>query len=227
MRNCPRTAPASLERLKTLEKPRKHLNTFDDVVLEHAKLYLEFGSDHCPSKFHTTFHISDIARRLGRCLSCFVTERKHRLTKRAAVFVFRNIETTVLRDLVNRHCNAVINPSNSLFQKEFMHAPKTDVENDLLKSRMITSECGLLRYGDYVYLRVGQVAKVKAFWKSMNSPIVAEVEAYTPIDEHQYLWSTSDPVTKFVDIANIVDAIMWSQHELEVVRVILPVAASL
>jgi hypothetical protein len=205
----------------------QHLDKFDDAAQEHASIYVALWPHCCPPKFHTTFHITEIARRLSRCLSCFVTERKHRFTKRAAVHTFRHIETTVLKDIVNKHCCEVMHPTSSLFQREFMHKPKKSVDCDLMKSSEITSECGLMRYNDYVYLRDGEVAKVIAFWRTDDTPIAAQVETYTAIDEHRRLWSTNDPVTKFVYIDDIVDTIAWAHHEPHIIRVILPVVAIL
>ena len=52
-------------------------------------------------KGHHQFHIIDGMLWVGKLLSCFVTERKHKMIKRCALYIFRNLEHTVLRDVVN------------------------------------------------------------------------------------------------------------------------------
>ena len=47
-------------------------------------------------KFHMLCHIVADVCGTGKLLSCFVTGRKHRITKRAALHMFRHIELTVL-----------------------------------------------------------------------------------------------------------------------------------
>ena len=47
-----------------------------------------------------------------------VTERKHRLVKSAALFVFRSLEHTTLAHILNDQCEQVIE-GHSLFQKRF------------------------------------------------------------------------------------------------------------
>lgn len=51
-----------------------------------------------------------------------VTERKHRLVKAAALFVFRSLEHTTLAHILNAQCEQVIE-GHSLFQKRFLVRP--------------------------------------------------------------------------------------------------------
>ena len=67
--------------------------------VEPAALAGKRGAD--PHAFFE--HAISDAIRVGKVLSCFVTERKHRATKRAALFVFRSIDNTVATCRIPRY----------------------------------------------------------------------------------------------------------------------------
>eukprot|EP00959_Pyramimonas_sp_CCMP1952_P397427 8327534-Pyramimonas_sp.AAC.1 len=53
-------------------------------------------------KFHQALHLPENMRCVGKLLSCFVTERKHRIAKRCALYVFRHIDNTVIKYILSR-----------------------------------------------------------------------------------------------------------------------------
>ena len=61
-------------------------------------------TDTLKPKLHHMHHIIDHMEWLGKLVSCFVTERKHRQIKDAALHVFRYMEHTVLVDVVKQMC---------------------------------------------------------------------------------------------------------------------------
>ncbi len=68
----------------------------------HGKL-----SDDFKPKLHHMHHIVDGMQWLGKLVSCFVCERKHRHVKDSALHVFRHFEHTVLHDVASRRCRIV------------------------------------------------------------------------------------------------------------------------
>ena len=54
-------------------------------------------------------------------LTCFATERKHRTAARAALYVLRIPERTVVMDLVDKQCSSIANGMN-LYETFFGHA---------------------------------------------------------------------------------------------------------
>ena len=51
--------------------------------------------------------------------SDIVTERKHRMTKKIALHVFRSIDNVVVNGMLNRLCLAITDPSSSLFREKY------------------------------------------------------------------------------------------------------------
>ena len=75
------------------------------------------------AKMHRIFHIPDGALWLGKLLSCFVTERKQTMVKRAALYTFRDIEHTVLADVVNTTFQQIIG-GHDLYTDAFLVTPR-------------------------------------------------------------------------------------------------------
>ena len=74
----------------------------------------------------------DQYRNMKKVIACFVTERKHRALKAAALYVLRHIEHTSLLSLVSQQCELIIE-GHSLFQPEFLVNP-SPVDISLLNS---------------------------------------------------------------------------------------------
>ena len=97
-----------------------------DTLLTLMSDYLEactnlYGA-YVKPKAHHMFHIVDGMLWLGRLLSCFVTERKHREIKAASLHVFRHLEHTVLRDVINKSMEQILD-GHDLYTKEFLVNP--------------------------------------------------------------------------------------------------------
>ena len=61
------------------------------LINQHAEDFARLYPKHRKPKWHHLFHIADGIEFLNKLLSCFVTERKHRMAKRAALHIFRGI----------------------------------------------------------------------------------------------------------------------------------------
>ena len=165
----------------------------------------------------------------GKLLSCFVAERKHRMTKRAALFVFRHIDNTVSYDLLNRQCEDMSNPNTRMFRRTYMVGGKRVQVNDMTiwRSKDVVLACGSLRTNDVLWLADGSVGKVVAFWtKPDEEAIAAQMWLYSRIAQTHH-WDTSSQVALVVDTDTILDAVIWAALSPTTIRVIPPAMATL
>ena len=106
-------------------------------------------------KFHHAFHIPENMMRVGKLLSCFVTERKHRISKSAACNVFRHIEHTVLADCINRMCDLITGDETIFLPQHMPKAKRLQIDDQiLLHSIEAVLLCGPVKCGDIVWLRI-------------------------------------------------------------------------
>lgn len=197
------------------------------LIDEYGALFIRLY-DRAKPKFHHMFHIHESIMRFKKMLSCFVTERKHRATKKAALHVFRYLEQTVLKDLVNRMCESYTS-CLSLFQPTFLVSPKiaNGHGSELRKSDKAVLSCGMLRKGDIVFAKEisATVGRVLRFWEYNDQSIVVCLASYTAIrgDDNRF-WSRASPSSVFVRAASIVDAVAWRIHDAhaDVIRIIPP-----
>ena len=69
------------------------------TIEKHHELYVAcYGKAACQPKFHYAMHLPDVLDRFGVNMSCFVTERKHRLSKCVAARTFNLFEQVLLTD---------------------------------------------------------------------------------------------------------------------------------
>ena len=69
---------------------------------EHHELYKRLYPEYIKPKWHHMLHMPEDVADLGLLLSCFVTERKHRSVKRAALWTLRHYDHTLIADVVYR-----------------------------------------------------------------------------------------------------------------------------
>ena len=197
-------------------------------ITQYITLFAKLYPHSCIPKLHHLMHIPDNISFLGKLLSCFVTERKHRATKRSALFIFRHIDNTVVNDMVNRQCAAIQDNTNLLFQSKFMVAPKTCnlAGTSFRRSKEAVIGCGLLRTGDIICMSANRLGKLVWFWSYQgNAVISAHVELYEKVSMCR--WSTSNPTTSIVDTDCIIDACMYCMEGDESIFVIQPFRLSL
>jgi hypothetical protein len=154
-------------------------------------------------------------------MSCFVTERKHRTTKNAAMHVFRHMEHTVMADLTNRH---IENLKNIYSQTLFLDSKAVNVYG----SEFTTSVgahllCGEVRASDIVIVTSGVVGRVVRFWHKIGTEPVAHLDTFHKLNGEEY-WSMNAPIAQFVKTDDIVDALPWAYHRESdgIIRVVLP-----
>ena len=64
-----------------------HVDRLTRLIDLHNQLFILLYEHGVKSKFHHLHHIVDHINWIGKCLSCFVTERKHRSSKSSALYM--------------------------------------------------------------------------------------------------------------------------------------------
>ena len=177
-------------------------------------------------KAHHMFHLVDGMLWLGRLLSCFVTERKHREIKAASLHVFRHLEHTVLHDVVNRSMEQILE-GHDLYTKEFRVNPR-DVTLGTIqfrRARTCVIKTGLVANGDMVINESGDVAKVISIWQKVSEDgLILEVEAYPCINDDLKYRATQRSRVDFFKSESIVDVLIWYEDSPGIICVPIPPA---
>lgn len=79
------------------------LEELQGMIEDHHSLFVALYPGSVRPKLHYLLHIPDVFRRLRANVSCFVTERKHRVAKGLAAHTFRHFERTMTIDILNHH----------------------------------------------------------------------------------------------------------------------------
>ncbi len=205
-----------------------HIDLLRRLLEEYVGLFAQLYPTRVKPKLHQLLHITDNLEFLGKLLSCFCAERKHRTTKKAALHIFRYIEGTVLKDMLNRQCDAVAGSSSSLFMQCYMPSSREVgfLGMRLLQSRSAVLQCGVVMQGDVVYLNSGACGRVLAFWKR-DDHMFAQLDMYTQVNGVYMQWDTTRPKASFAYIDSIVDCVIWAVVRHGVIRVLPPFAEAL
>ena len=181
-----------------------------ELLHRHAELFVELYPTAIKPKFHHALHIPENMRYLGKLLTCFVTERKHRATKRAALFIFRHIDNTVTKDICNRQCVA-FSGDDSLFKHQYMYAPKPLTVHGLAlrHAKTVVLEYGQLQRCDIVYINTDEVCEVVDFWQHVeNGAIVVRLRVFE--QRGQNIWSRTSNIERIANVSCILEAVMWA-----------------
>lgn len=180
-------------------------------------------TDTLKPKLHHMHHIIDHMEWLGKLVSCFVTERKHRQIKDAALHVFRYMEHTVLVDVVNQMCQQ-LQDGHDLFLKMFLINPRPcKLQPEIVSSTRAVLECGLVSKDDVLFFEDMLCGAASAFYM-ISGTLFVEVRVMPAVGPDISLREKSSPVLVFKECRQVVDACIWHPTETEhVVRVCVPV----
>ena len=158
---------------------------------------------------------------LGKLISCFVTERKHRQIKDAALHVFRHMEHTVLVDVVNQMCQQVVD-GHDLFEKMFLVNPRPcKLQPEIVSSARAVLECGLVAKKDLLFFEDGTCGEVSAFF-IISDVVFVEIRVLPSVGDVS-LRDNSSTVSVFKECRHVVDAVIWHPTETEnVLRACVP-----
>ena len=200
----------------------KHMDLLTTLIGKHHRLYRRLYPVTMP-KWHHMLHLPDHYRNMKKVIACFVTERKHRALKAAALYVFRHIEHTSLLSLVSQQCELIIE-GHSLFQREFLVNPSpVDIEGlGLSRSVGAVLECGGLHAGDIIYVAGRKLARITRFLRTKAGVIIAQCTACEFVAGSTY--RDGDSVI-FVHSDTIIDAIAYRSLDDGKFRALLPFLA--
>ena len=201
----------------------QYMDVLEDLIHRHHELYVALYPQTVKPKWHHMLHLAQQYRSMEKIISCFVTERKHRSLKRAALYVFRHLEHTSLADLLTQQCEQIID-GHSLFQREFLVHPTT-VEvfgTSLTRSSIAVLECGNIHARDVIYVDGGQLARITGFWRAESGVITAHCTACEHVGGYKY--RDSETVI-FVKSQTIIDAVAYRKLLGGEFRVALPFLA--
>lgn len=207
------------------EKAMEHIDYLETVIAEWGNAFEELYTgdlDVKPKFHHIVAHLVKDAKRIGKLLSCFVLERKHRSTKRAALFTFRGIDNAVIKTLLNKQVVAMSQSSNDLFREQYLVKPKQVCFNriTLRTSQSVVMPSGRLHIKDVVYLDDGRAGAVIKFWANADeSAIAVIINVFEPLGDN--LFDTSGDIEITVSAACVIDAAMWFKvggHRIHVIR---------
>ena len=162
---------------------------------------------------------------LGKLLSCFVTERKHKEVKSAAVHIFRHIEHTVLTDLVNKTFEQ-LSRGDDIYMQSFLVRPRCVrvADSNLRRSNVAVLRLGRVSAGDVTMNSNGDVGMVTAMWQGIpaSSTIYAEVEEYPTINDDLRFRSVTRSTQQFWDASTLIDTIIWVEESPGIIRIAIP-----
>jgi len=152
-------------------------------------------------KLHQLHHVVDGMEFVGKLLSCFVTERKHRETKAHALTVFRHMEQTVLKDMVHSQCEQIANGID-LYREAFLVRPsKLAVQGRTLnRAKSAVLRVGEIVAGDIVLSRGDGAGRVIGFWNlggDSSDAIFVEAYALSHVGNDATLRTLDQPLHAF------------------------------
>lgn len=193
------------------DKPMEHLDDLKKLFPELHEKVLKITAHYKP-KLHHMHHIIDHMEYLGKLVSCFVTERKHRQIKDAALHVFRYMEHTVLIDVVNQMCHQVTE-GHDLFSKMFLVKPRAcKHQPDVLSSSNAVLECGLVAKRDILIFEDWVVGQALGFFLISDVHFV-EIRVFPAVNGDTSLRDTSNEECVFKECRHVVDACVWHATE--------------
>ena len=176
---------------------------------------------HLKPKVHHMHHIVDGMVWLGKLLSCFVCERKHRTVKDSALHVFRHIEHTVLRDVVNKQCHQM-ECGIDLFKEMFLiDRRELQDASGVYRSRKAILHIGSVRSGDIAWLNDARCGCINMFFE-VNDQIVVSINVYNNVDTEPAMFDERQFVNAFINPSEIVDVVTWYYSEPCILRVAIP-----
>ena len=205
----------------------QHADTLLVLIADHLRLITKLYGNQSKPKAHHLFHVVDGMVHLGRLLSCFVTERKHKAIKASALWVFRHLEHTVLHDVLNKSIVQILD-GHDLYKEAFLVAPVTSIELASVvfrRSRKCVLRIGLVSAGDLIINDEGDVAKVlSVFQQSIEDELLLEVDVYPSINGDTRCRARDRSHRRFFKASSIIDVLIWYEDSPNIIRCAIPPA---
>ena len=202
----------------------QHVETLRTLFANHLDAVVELYGDYVKPKAHHAFHIVDGMEWLGVLLSCFVTERKHRAIKRAALHVFRHLEHTVLHDVVNQSVQQILD-GHDLYAANFLINPSSVTLQATTFRRAPRGVCriGEVGRGDLVINDAGDVGSIVCLWQVVATDLMfAEVDLYPCIGDDIRVRATTRSKRDYFKSDTLVDVLVWYVDSPGIIRTFVP-----
>ena len=198
-----------------------YMSMLAELIREHGELFVRLYGAHVKPKFHYLRHLRENAESLGACLSCFVTERKHRITKRVALFTSRGIDNAVIKNLVFPQCGAFKDVGEgSLFNERCLVRPRERkfMGTTVLQASRALLYCGAVSANDVVAFKNGEVGRAICFW-GFGGAVIIEVASFSRVSADVWRLGAN---TRFVDSSAVDAAAIYAPCADDCVIVLLP-----
>ena len=207
------------------EEAPHHSAILERNMMAFHALHVKLTNDLKP-KLHHMHHIVDGMKWLGKLVSCFVCERKHRHVKDSALYVFRHLEHTVLHDVVNKQCQQLLE-GVELFKEQFLVRPH-DVRGalGLRHSTRAVLKLGSCYVGDLFYLRGLRCGRVEGFYE-LGDNLFVQLSLYQSVRGAPDMFDERIVEHAFIDPDEVVDACTWFYDKPSIVKVAVPPLALL
>ena len=196
---------------------------FRRIVDDHHVIFIRLYSDHVKVKFHH-LHLPEDLLRIGTCISCFVTERKHRDWKRFSLYSFRHSEHQSTVDYVNYYVQELASGRFRFSECSLVDAVPVEFSASLFAAHGAFTSAGEIRRGDVVAARgnagtiVGRV--VTCFGRDAETFV--QIDAYRLLPGSSCDFSVENATAVFVHASNVVAALMWCARNRQAIHVLLP-----
>ena len=188
------------------------------AVDDHARLYCELYD--VPKlfkvKWHHLLHLPDDLKRMGKMLSCFPMERKHKDIKVHMVNSFRSLEQTTVYSHLNATVYA-ITKGLTKFEQEYLLSPDGD------RSAHAVLRVGMIGKGDMVLLNKDDrgnraLGEVLGF-VTADDRVFAHLRQFAPCSPK--VWDTSRAHETIVKGCTVIAAVPYrfsSQHRVRIIE---------
>ena len=192
------------------------------AIDRHASIFTELY--HLPKyykvKWHHLLHLPDDLRRLGKLLSCFPMERKHKDIKVQMVNSFRSVERTTVYSYLNATITAMIT-GQTQFRSEYLLDPVDG------RSTKAVLPIGMVVKDDMVVFSLDTRAK-QALGKVVQfvqegSTLCAHLLQFKPCSRD--CWDTSKHNETIVDSRKIICPVPYKFAAKNTIRIIAPAIA--
>ena len=202
------------------DAPVRYAKALERMLLEYHSLVAQMGF-YLKPKVHHMHHVLDGMLWLGKLLSCFVCERKHRTVKDNALHVFRHIEHTVLADVINKQCHQMISGID-IFKEHCLVCPRSVTEvPGLMRSRKAVLAIGSVSAGDILWLIDARCGRITLFYNVFGT-VVMQMQMYSNVLNDPSMFDERHSTDVSVFPNQIVDACTWYYESEGIVKIAIP-----
>ena len=142
------------------------------------------------------------------------------MVKDIALHVFRNLEHTVIHDVVNQQIEQMIHGVD-IFKEMFLVSPHTTNGDDGTVAQSSTKAvlpCGMVRAGDIVMFRDSSCGRVLKFWELQGAMFVS-VDEFEIVAGDVSRLAEHRPSSKFQAAEDLVEPLMYFYPAPNVIKV--------